>query len=182
MKRALAIAALVLFPACAATVNWRDYDTSSVADEQRELMAKVTVRRNTIELNRCTLCFATRVKFSRTCAALDMSGLVHMAAPRDYAWIREIECELEGGKKVRHAFAFPYYSADVSVRNTTSYLGDIFIDLTDESHPFIEVTDRLEDTVEEFASRGRKFRLRMRKALLKLQDDTWGQRQTTKDW
>jgi hypothetical protein len=172
---------VALFASCAAyDVNWKSYRTSEVADEQREIFGRVHVRLDGIPLVDCRVCFSPRNWYERGCARLDESGLVHMAAPRHYVWLKDLKCRSDLGREVAHAFAFPYYAADVRAANVANYIGDVKIDLSAGGGVLVAVDDELKSFFAEWDRRGKPpLQLKARRSLLKLQDDVWIEEQKT---
>ena len=166
----LAFAALI--SGCASTVSWRDHHTSSVLENQRELLARIKVRLHGVDLNDCTACLSAQTRMEDKCSKIDSSGMVYQKVTRPYAWLKTLECRLEGGAVVRRDFVFPYYAADTQNLDTVHYLGEINIDLEGDVGTSVVITDKLEQTLTDLHTLGKRaLPLKIHRALLKRQEN-----------
>ncbi len=165
---------------CASAVGWRDHHTSSVLENQREILGRIKIREKNIDLNDCTVCLSVQTRLEDTCVKIDASGLFYKEATRPYAWLKSLECRREGGAKVRRTFEFPYFAAPTQNLDTIHYLGEIQIELEPGDQASVLVSNMLEDTLKDLHNRGKDpLPLKIHTALLKKQDTTWGDEQNT---
>src|SRR5580658_3608041 len=173
-KRLIAAALLMICAGCSHDVAWRSYQTSEYLDVRREYFGRIHLRYDTVTLTDCTVCFGPRAWYTESCVRIDETGMFRKAANRSYAWLREIECRMDHGEKVKRDFKFPFYAADVRAPETTNYLGDIQVDMAPDGGTLVAVNDDLAGFMDAWDKLGQPpFVLKVKKSLLTLQDTLW---------
>ncbi|MBI3554826.1 MAG: hypothetical protein HY074_01020 [Deltaproteobacteria bacterium] len=177
------ISAAALFAVMASsctTASWRDHESSTVLENQREILARFRIRQHGVALNDCVVCLSIDKRFDDSCAKLDSSGLVYKTVTRSYAWLKTLSCRLESGAKVSRKFTFPYFAAPTDSVNTVHYLGEVQIDLEGDTETTVLVADMLGNTLNDLRNRGKPpLALKIHTSLLTKQDNTWGDAQNT---